>query len=140
MGVAVVTGASTGIGKATAIRLARDPGTELVLVARREELLRELAESLPCPATYVAVDLTAEDEQTLDHSVPGRVVRHRSGALGDREDEDEAEEELERRYPLALAPRCAQPRAVGFGRAALHGGNPCSPATQLDEGWVSVGG
>jgi uncharacterized protein len=61
MGVALVTGASTGIGKATAIRLAREPGTELVLVARREELLRELAESLPCRATYVAVDLTDED-------------------------------------------------------------------------------
>jgi len=59
--VALVTGASTGIGEATAIRLAREPGTELVLVARREELLRELAESLPCRATYVAVDLTAED-------------------------------------------------------------------------------
>jgi short-subunit dehydrogenase len=61
MGVAVVTGASTGIGEATAVRLAREPGTELVLVARREELLRELAESLPCRATYVAVDLTEED-------------------------------------------------------------------------------
>ena len=69
MGVAVVTGASTGIGKATAVRLARDPGIELVLVARREELLRELAESLPCPATYVAVDLTAED-------APERVRAH----------------------------------------------------------------
>jgi len=56
-----VTGASTGIGKATAIRLAREPATELVLVARREGLLRELAESLPCRATFVAVDLTAED-------------------------------------------------------------------------------
>jgi short-subunit dehydrogenase len=69
MGVAVVTGASTGIGKATAVRLARDPGTEIVLVARREELLRELAESLPCPATYVAVDLTAEDapQRVRDH-------------------------------------------------------------------------
>jgi short-subunit dehydrogenase len=59
--VALVTGASTGIGKATAIRLAREPGTELVLVARREELLRELAEQLPCRATYLAVDLTDED-------------------------------------------------------------------------------
>jgi uncharacterized protein len=59
--VILVTGASTGIGKATAIRLARESGTELVLVARREELLRELAESLPCRATYVAVDLTEGD-------------------------------------------------------------------------------
>ncbi|MDX6635814.1 MAG: uncharacterized protein QOF06_2017 [Solirubrobacterales bacterium] len=69
MGVAVVTGASTGIGEATAVRLARDPGAELVLVARREELLRELAESLPCRATYLAVDLTDED-------APQRVRAH----------------------------------------------------------------
>lgn len=64
MAVALVTGASTGIGRATAIRLAREPGTELVLVARREGLLRELAESLPCRATCVAVDLTADDAPT----------------------------------------------------------------------------
>jgi len=69
MGVAVVTGASTGIGKATAVRLAREPGTELVLVARREQLLRELAGELPCRATYVAVDLTAADapQQVRSH-------------------------------------------------------------------------
>ena len=65
MSVAVVTGASTGIGKATAIRLAREPGMELVLVARREELLRDLAASLPCPATHLAVDLT--DESAPEH-------------------------------------------------------------------------
>ena len=65
MSVAVVTGASTGIGAATAIRLAREPGMELVLVARREQLLRELAESLPCKATYLAVDLT--DESAPEH-------------------------------------------------------------------------
>lgn len=69
MGVALVTGASTGIGRATAIRLAREPGTTLVLVARREEMLRELAESLPCPATYLAVDVT-------DADAPQRVREH----------------------------------------------------------------
>jgi short-subunit dehydrogenase len=68
--VALVTGASTGIGEATAIRLSREPGTELVLVARREERLRELAESLPCRATYVATDLTEEDApQRIRHHV-----------------------------------------------------------------------
>ena len=69
VGVALITGASTGIGRATAIRLAREPGTELVLVARREELLRELAESLPCRATHLAVDLT-------DAEAPQRVRAH----------------------------------------------------------------
>jgi uncharacterized protein len=69
MGVALVTGASTGIGEATAVRLAREPGAELVLVARREELLRKLAQSLPCRATYVAVDLT-------DEEAPERIRRH----------------------------------------------------------------
>jgi len=38
---------------------------ELVLVARREELLRDLAASLPCKATYLAVDLT--DESAPEH-------------------------------------------------------------------------
>jgi len=65
MSVAVVTGASTGIGAATAIRLAREPGMELVLVARREAMLRNLAASLPCKATYLAADLT--DESAPEH-------------------------------------------------------------------------
>ncbi|MGH2974459.1 MAG: SDR family NAD(P)-dependent oxidoreductase [Solirubrobacterales bacterium] len=55
---ALITGASSGIGEAAARRLAREPGAELILVARREERLRALAESLPCEATYVAADLT----------------------------------------------------------------------------------
>jgi len=67
--VAVVTGASSGIGEATARRLAREPGARLILVARREERLRALAESLPCEASHVAADLT-------DAEAPARVAAH----------------------------------------------------------------
>jgi uncharacterized protein len=66
---ALVTGASSGIGEATTRRLAREPGAELILVARREERLRALAGSLPCKVSYLAVDLTAAD-------APERVRAH----------------------------------------------------------------
>ena len=59
MRVGLVTGASSGIGEATARRLDRD-GWRLILVARRLERLEALARDLS-DAHPLAVDLTGED-------------------------------------------------------------------------------
>lgn len=63
--VAVVTGASTGIGAASAVRLA-ELGCALVLVARRAELLHERAAALGeghpgCEVRTVALDVLDPD-------------------------------------------------------------------------------
>lgn len=56
---ALITGASSGIGEEFARALA-GRGYELVLVARREERLRALADSLPTEARPLACDLAHE--------------------------------------------------------------------------------
>jgi len=53
---ALITGASSGIGKDMAYVLA-EQGWELILVARRTNLLEELAESLPTNCRIISADL-----------------------------------------------------------------------------------
>jgi uncharacterized protein len=58
-GTALITGASAGLGAAYADRLAKR-GYDLVLVARGEEKLRELAATLETNVEVIAADLTVE--------------------------------------------------------------------------------
>jgi NADP-dependent 3-hydroxy acid dehydrogenase YdfG len=76
--VAVVTGASSGIGAATARRLARD-GAAVVLVGRREERLRGLAEELSDHTSVAALATDVSDPAAIDRLAA--CVRDEFGAV-----------------------------------------------------------
>jgi uncharacterized protein len=79
--LALVTGASSGLGAAYAERLARD-GYDLILVARRRERLEALAERLRREASADAEPLTADltDAEALSQ-VERRIARDERLAL-----------------------------------------------------------
>jgi len=72
--IALITGASSGIGEATARRLAREPGeVELILVARRADRLQAIADELSA-AAHVHVTTLAAD--ITDAGAPARIAAH----------------------------------------------------------------
>ena len=62
--VAIVTGASQGIGRATAVRLARDFGSVVLVARNREELEQTAAAVTAAHATPLIMDLDLSERST----------------------------------------------------------------------------
>ncbi len=71
----LITGASSGIGRATALRLARNPGLAVYATARNPQALAELAES---GARALALDVTNEQSRVAAVTT----VEHEAGSIG----------------------------------------------------------
>jgi NAD(P)-dependent dehydrogenase (short-subunit alcohol dehydrogenase family) len=59
--VALITGAASGIGAATATALAGRGARKLILIDQQEDMLRDFAFSLPCERQVIIGDVTDED-------------------------------------------------------------------------------
>src|SRR6185295_19559027 len=86
--IALVTGAASGIGAATATRLAADGAKKLVLADLDEDRLRDFAFSLPCERQMLIGDV-ADEQLWADADLTGlthAVVNAGIGAASPIED------------------------------------------------------
>lgn len=82
--IAIVTGAGSGIGEATAYRLSEE-GAHVVLIGRRREVLESVAAKCMGPTTVLPLDVTIKAE--VDTAIPAllakvgspRIVVHSAG-------------------------------------------------------------
>ena len=70
--VAIVTGAGSGIGEATAYRLSAE-GAHVVLVGRRREVLESVATNCASPTTVLPLDVTVKSD--VDIALPALLAK-----------------------------------------------------------------
>ena len=111
-GVAVVTGASSGIGAATVRRLASD-GFEVVAAARRKERLDELAAETGCTALALDVTDQASVDALRDSLSACRVlVNNAGGAFGLAPVAEAVDEDWQRMYDVNVLGTMRMTRAL----------------------------
>ncbi len=131
--VAVVTGASSGMGKAIAERFVKE-GAKVVAVARREERLKELAEGLKDAPGEIAVftaDITSSEKnnEMIDFAVKtfGRldILVNNAGIMDDMSPVGEMSDEMLKRVMSVngYGPIYAMRKAVQVFLEQESGGN-----------------